>query len=123
MPTVADVMTPFLQTVRLGESIAAVRDAMAEQGVHAVPIVDGYGELCGIVSTADLVEGWSPSQPVEQIMTRNVKTVESSAEVTSAAYAMLDAGIHHLVVADGASLVGMLSSWDLLRCLADLARR
>jgi len=118
MQTVADVMTPFVRTVRTTQPIAAVRDLMVEESLHAVPIVDEYGELCGIVSSSDLLEGWSPTESVEHAMNRDVRTIAPDIDVAAAAHEMLSHGLHHLVVSTGGEMVGMLSSWDLLRSLA-----
>lgn len=115
MSTVADVMTPFVRSVRAGQPMAVVRDLMAEEGVHAVPIVDAEGRLVGIISSTDLVEGWSPAQTVDSMMTAPVRTISGHADTAIAAHELLEAGIHHLVVVDGDEPVGMVSALDLLR--------
>jgi CBS domain-containing protein len=123
MQSVADVMTPFVRTVRVGQAAAAVRDLMAEEGIHAVPIVDDDGLLCGIITAADFVTGWSPTQPVEELMSRPVHTVAPGVDAATAARELLGAAIHHLVVVRGDEPVGMLSSWDLLRSLLHTVER
>jgi CBS domain-containing protein len=123
MQTVAEVMTPFARTVQVHQPIGAARDLMAAEALHAVPVVDASGALVGIVSSSDLIEGWAAYEGVDRVMRHPVHTVAPGTDVADAAHDMLAAGIHHLVVVEGDSLVGMLSSWDLLRTLAATVQR
>jgi CBS domain-containing protein len=55
---------------------------------------------------------------VEEVMTRNVCSLASDAEVGEAAQYMWQAGIHRLLVLDEGELSGILSMSDLARVLA-----
>lgn len=108
---------------------------LVELGISALPVVGAKGELVGIVSEADLLPmetrvdpltqatplkptaGSSP-KTVEEVMTRDVLTVESTSEVSQAARIMLEAGIKRVPVMHGRELVGILSRRDLVRVIA-----
>jgi len=75
----------------------------------------------GIVTDRDfrsrvLAEGLGPDTPVARILTRPLRTVAAATPVHAAWTSMLDEGIHHLAIASGAEIVGVLTSSDLLRC-------
>jgi CBS domain-containing protein len=106
-------------TVRRTDVVGPLRDTMLTRHVHGVPVLDADGTLAGIVTSSDLVEEWSPAQGVETVMTRRVTTVGPGTTLTEAAREMLGAGIHHLVVVDNTRVVGVVSSFDLLRALVD----
>lgn len=119
MRTVSDVMSTEVRTVGTTDAIGPVRDLLLGTGIHAVPVVDDTDEVVGIVTSWDLVEEWGPDQPVATVMSERVRTVGPDAALITAARAMRDAGIHHLVVVDaGGAVAGMVSSLDLLGELA-----
>jgi CBS domain-containing protein len=51
---VVDVMTTHLFTVRPEDPIAHARELMEENQIRRLLVVDEYGSLMGVVSTADL---------------------------------------------------------------------
>jgi CBS domain-containing protein len=55
------------------------------------------------------------------VMSAEVRSVAPDTSVTEAAKAMVEHQIHHLVVVDRGVVVGMVSSFDLLRHLAGIA--
>lgn len=117
MKSVDDVMTHEVRTVRSSEVVGPIRDLMLEGSIHAVPVLDDAGALAGIVTSSDLVEEWQPEQGVTTVMSPEVHTVRRTATVADAAHLMLEHRIHHLVVTDEAGVVGIVSSFDLLRAL------
>ena len=79
----------------------------------------------------DLPHGWPPTPPtmkeplkdkqVGDIMTPRVHSVPDTAPVSEVAGYLLDRGIHRILVRDGDNkLVGIITSMDLLRVLADV---
>lgn len=56
------------------------------------------------------------------IMTPEVVTVERTASIAEIAQTMLDGHFHRVLVQDGGTLVGIVSTSDLLALLADQAR-
>ncbi len=119
MRTVSDVMSGPVVTVAVTDVVGPLRDLMLTRKVHGVPVVEPDGSLAGIVTSSDLVEEWAPDQGVSTVMTDRVVTVGPSATLSEAAREMLAAGVHHLVVIDNARIVGVVSSFDLLRHLVE----
>jgi CBS domain-containing protein len=118
MHTVDELMTSPVTTASENDVVGPLRDLMLDRGIHAVPVLDRAGELAGIVTSTDLVEEWSPQMGVRTVMSTDVQTVGPHTTVVDAARAMVEHRIHHLVVVDRGSVLGVLSSFDLLRHLA-----
>jgi CBS domain-containing protein len=118
MQVVSEVMTTDVRTVRSSETIGPIRDLMLDGRIHSAPVLDGDGVLVGIVTSSDLVEEWAPQMGVTTVMNDAVVTVDPDTTVVDAARLMLDHRIHHLVVVGAGDVVGLVSSFDLLRALA-----
>lgn len=52
---VAEIMTPWPVTIGLGADIEACIDTMLSYGVRRVPVVDGAGDIVGVVSLDDIL--------------------------------------------------------------------
>jgi len=52
--TVADVMMPIAFTLRATDTLDHAAKLMAAEHVHRIPLTDGDGRVCGIVTTFDL---------------------------------------------------------------------
>ena len=118
MHTVEEVMSAVVHSATTTDVVGPLRDLMMDRGVHSVPILDGEGRLVGIVTSSDLVEEWAPEMGVQTVMTRNVETVGRHRSVVDAARTMVTKRIHHLVVTERDSIIGVVSSFDLLKHLA-----
>jgi predicted transcriptional regulator len=118
MHTVEEVMSDVVRTAKSTDVIGPLRDLMLQESLHSVPIVDATGALVGIVTSSDLVEEWAPDMGVQTVMSRNVETVSRHTSATDAARKMSERRIHHLVVTERGSIVGVVSSLDLLQFLA-----
>lgn len=114
---VADVMTEQVMLVTRHQSIGHVRELMTRRGVHSLPVVNAENEPIGIVTSSDLVGETRDDAPIGQLMTREVYTVPKYADVHIAARMMRNHGIHHLVVTHEGVVVGLVSSFDLLRLI------
>ena len=87
--------------------------------LRSLPIVDDEDELIGMITSSDLIPGFSAKIPVSRIMSTKVYTVTPDTDVETAAQMMRQYRIHHVVVTDGNKVVGILSSLDLLRLIAE----
>lgn len=121
MQRIAEVMTTDVKTARTEDVIGPIRDLMLDGELHGVPVVDSEGGLAGIITSSDLVEEWAPEQGVVTVMSDEVETTTADTSIAEAARAMLEHRVHHLVVVDDGDLVGLVSSFDLLRALAESA--
>ena len=116
---VADVMAADVIVATPGDLVGGVRELMSAHDIHSLPVVDEEKQLVGMITSTDLVPGFSAKIPVSRIMSTHVYTVTPQADVRTAAQMMRQYGVHHLVVTDGEKVVGVLSSLDLLRLLAE----
>lgn len=118
MHTVERLMSKRVRTARVNDVVGPLRDTMLRERVHAIPVLDDDNNVAGIITSLDLVEEWSPMMGVQTVMTRDVQMIGPKAPVAEAAAVMVDHGIHHLVVVDRGAVVGVLSSFDVLKYLA-----
>ena len=112
---VKELMTKSVVTTQPHVPIAKVRTLVGRSKVGALPVVDAEGHPVGIVSKADLIADTNPSSPIRKIMTEKVYTVSQYDEVSVAARIMRNRKIHRVVVTHEQKVVGMLSSFDLLK--------
>lgn len=115
---VADLMSKRVIHAQPHHTVSHVQALMTRNQLHAVPIVNTAEEPVGIVSSADLV-GKKGESPVSKVMTEGVYTIPQYNDIHQAARAMRNHRIHHLVVTHERAIVGMLSSFDLLRLVED----
>lgn len=117
--TVREVMSTAPETVTPETTLADAAKVMDRVDIGDVLIVDGTGQLRGIVTDRDIAiravaEGRDPNTtPVEEIMTPTVETISSSATVREAIETMRRHDIRRLPVVDGGSPIGVVSLGDL----------
>ena len=116
---IEDLMVEQVITVSRSQTVGHARELMTKNGIHCLPVSDGSGHPIGIVTSTDLVEGVADETLVGAVMTRDVQTVPRYADPHIAARVMRNHGIHHLVVTHEQEIVGVLSSFDLLRLVED----
>jgi len=141
---VRDVMTRLVVAVPPDTPTLAVARLMGERSVSAVPVIDQWGMVLGMVSEADLVRRMASSDPPERgllhallydrdraaayyahvhgttaadIMTRDVVTVTEEVTLEHAAHILDTHHVRRLPVVQDGVLVGILSRADLVRAL------
>jgi CBS domain-containing protein len=77
---------------------------------------DGEEELSDLMEAA---RGMTAERRVEDVMTRTLYTLPSSADVTAAADYLRRCAVHRILVVDGGTLVGIVSSMDIVRAVAE----
>jgi len=128
---VSDWMSANPVTIGPKASLHDAHKLMRDRRVRRLVVVED-GKLLGIVTLGD-VQTAEPSSAtslsvfelnyllakltIDEIMTRNVITVPSTATVRDAARLMLDNKIGGLPVMDGARLVGIITESDIFRLL------
>ena len=94
---------------------------MARRHVGSVVVIDQVGEVAGIVTDRDIVlravaEGRSADVTVDTVMTRNVATIDTRADIADAAATMMKRRVRRLPVVDERGHVhGVLTLDDMLR--------
>jgi CBS domain-containing protein len=142
MMTVRDVMTKAVLTVHLITPIKEVAQALVDNEISGVPVVDVDGTVLGVVSEADLLVkergadaihhrplarffGESEQSRAQlakiwaitaaQAMTSPAFTIASGRPIHEAAATMLSRRVNRLPVVDDGRLVGIISRADLVR--------
>ena len=117
--SVQSIMIKDLITLGPESTLAHVKDIFKTKRIHHIPIVD-EGKLVGLVTTYDL---WinSPNHEnydhiqVKDIMSKKLVKLEIDDKVGTAAELFLDNRFHALPVVDNGMLVGLVTTFDVLR--------
>ena len=123
--TVRDCMTAAPETIRPGLPLAEAHRLMRERNIRHLPVLDG-GKLVGVVSQRDLyliesLKGVNPEEvPVEEAMSPQVWSVAPNTPLADAARYMHEHKDGCAVVVDGEKVVGVFTTTDAMRVLAEL---
>jgi CBS domain-containing protein len=132
---VHEVMTKSPVSVRPDTSTKAALQLLDRHGITMMPVVDGDGDVLGVVSEGDLVHDSLPPDArahlmpqadrrathpmrVEEVMTRKPLWVHRETDLGEAAELMISRAVKSLPVVDGSHLVGMVSRRDVVHALA-----
>ena len=103
------------------ETVGAVAAMLFARRVGAMVVVDGNGEVVGIVAERDVVRavaeegGAGLSRPVSECMTRDVSYASPSESVDALLERMTDRRIRHWPVCVDGRLAGIVSIGDLVK--------
>jgi CBS domain-containing protein len=116
---VRDVMTPKLVSVQPGDSLATAAQAMRENDVGDLIVLNGE-ELFGVITDRDIVvrgiaENHDPQTQVKEIASQQVKTVSPEDAVDDAVEIMKDHAVRRLPVVENGRVVGVVSLGDIAR--------
>jgi acetoin utilization protein AcuB len=123
-PSVAVYMTPAPHSVEVHESLSRARAVMREHRIRHLPVML-KGKLVGVLSDRDanLVEGLADAPAdaitVEDAMTPSLYTVPPQTPLDEVVGAMIERRIGSAVVVDGSAVLGVFTTTDALRALAD----
>ncbi len=130
---VEDLMTEDPETTEPGASILEAAETMIERGFRRLPVVKG-GRLLGLVTMTDILHHVSSQatggeasgevedvlgEPVEEVMTEDVITVEPEASAEDAVLTMRGANVGSLVVVEGNEIVGIITERDIVHAVAE----
>jgi CBS domain-containing protein len=121
--TIADILRgKGHQVVSVGprETLLGVCAVLAEHRIGAVLVRDPSGRILGILSERDVVRalaqhGGAGTLLAEQVMTREVRTIEPGTRVNAAMALMTEGRFRHLPVTEHGRLAGMVSIGDLVK--------
>lgn len=121
---VGEVMSRAVVAADEMETVGDIRTLMRANSLRSVPVLDPEGHPVGVVSVSDLIADDPEDEPISSVMTNDVFTIGSDNSVSQAAAMMLNNYVHHLVVVDDRMrTIGVVSAFDLLGEVADLADR
>jgi CBS domain-containing protein len=120
--TVRELMTSPVLTGGEDDEITDAIAALCERRIGALPVLDAMGNLTGIVTETNMLsayrdlcdwKGVSPDPNVETCMSSKVESLGPDALVSEAVELCIRAGIRHVPVVDGGSLMGIVSDRDI----------
>ncbi|HTO12222.1 MAG TPA: CBS domain-containing protein [Candidatus Binatia bacterium] len=133
--SVRDRMSRRVTTVRPDSPLGAAARLMRDRAIRHLPVVDGSGQLVGIVTARDLRQAlFAPAVQAEgadlralldgltvaDVMTRGVVSVRAVASIRDAARLMYERRLGALPVVERGRLVGILTESDVLRAFQEL---
>jgi acetoin utilization protein AcuB len=135
---VSDIMTVKPVTVHQDDTLRKALETMERVGCRHLPVMNSEGQLVGVLSDRDcrtalnspyiLREWWQDSQlvnnlPVRAMMTPAPIVIEPDAGADEAARLMRDHKINCLPVILGETLVGIVTTSDILAAFMNLYHR
>ena len=116
---VGSIMTTNLITVGPSDTLQTVKDILISRRIHHVPVVE-EGKMVGLVSIDDLFKtninhSDYVNTLVSSVMTKKLAKVESTDKIGTAAEVFMEHLFHALPVVDDGKLVGIVTSFDLLK--------
>lgn len=130
---VRDLMTQGVFVVNVDDDLETVINLMDDRNIRHAPVVDGAGNLVGLVTQRDLLrtglngQGQLPPEAerqarlhvsVGEIMNPDVVTARPDQDIRDAARIMLDNKFGCLPVVEDHRLVGIVTESDFVRLMA-----
>jgi len=122
--TARHVMTPVVACLREDDTIGQAAEFFLRSRINSTPVVDGDGQLTGILSEKDLMaalvslECWH--RPIREVMKPNVICYEENTPVRTIYEFLCRVTIRRVVIADQGRPTGTISRSTLLRWFRNL---
>ena len=116
-----DIKGRDVWSIEPSKSVFQAMEMMAKLEVGALTVVDGDGQLVGIVSERDyarkvmLKNKSAQETTIADIMTAGVIVVQNDTTIDSCMGLMSEKKIHHLPVVEANQLVGIITAGDLMK--------
>lgn len=116
---ISDIAHREPESVTLHDPIHKAAAKMAELGIGSLLVKNVAGDISGIITDKDLTSKvvarrLSYDEPVERIMTGQIRTIQGSALCFDAILEMMIQGVHHLAVETGGKISGVITAHDML---------
>jgi signal-transduction protein with cAMP-binding, CBS, and nucleotidyltransferase domain len=113
------MMTKSVWTVDSQDTVEHVEEILSSHRISSVPVVDSKGVIFGIISASDLVrfhaaQNNSKAVRAWEIGTHKPLEVGPTAPIGEVARLMAKNKIHHVVVSEHGSIMGIVSSLDFI---------
>lgn len=114
-------MNPVVVTIGPDHTLREAARHMTSRGVGAAVVIDPEQPGPGIVTERDLLRANGRDQDIDAELVRdhlttNLVYAEVEWPLETAAEAMVAGAFRHVIVLDGAEVVGILSMRDIVRC-------
>ncbi len=116
--TIAEIMHAPVLTVSEVDTFDVAVGLMRSHHVSALPVVGPDGPV-GMITATDFLEPREGSTLVGSFMSSPPLTVPSTEGPHVAARIMRNHKVHHVMVVDHHTVVGMVSAYDLLQLVED----
>jgi CBS domain-containing protein len=121
---VRDGMSPTVLSVGPDHTLSEAAKLMSGRKVGAAVVLDPDGQGPGILTERDILDsvgaGQDPAtERVRDHLTADIVFAAPDWSLEEAAVAMVRGRFRHLVVTDGATIAGILSVRDIVRCWTD----
>jgi CBS domain-containing membrane protein len=127
--TVREIMTSVVETLSVGDTLAAARRQLERGRIRHLPVVDGDEHVIGLLTYRKILEAWvshgHPNQerprevardvPIEMLMEKNVLTIGPDQPAAEAAALLEGHKLGCLPVVEGGKLVGIVTEADFVR--------
>ncbi len=138
---VKDIMTIEPVTIKENISIRDVIKIFSSNEISGLPVLDQDNNLSGVISATDIIQNESSNDffsvpykegiefenlqnskfldhPVSTMMSRELFTIEPDATIAQMAKVMYENKIHRLLVTEYNKLIGIVTTFDVLKLLA-----
>lgn len=113
-------MTKDVVTINKEKTIVEAAQVIGDKGVGSLVITDN-GNIVGVLTERDIItkcvaKGCEPSKTkVSEIMSSPVVAIDPEADIIDAAKLMVSKMIRRLPVLEGGKLVGIITTYDLVK--------
>lgn len=119
---ISTLMQTPARTIRMDDTVQAVETFLNNQGLSWVPVVNDDGEVVGGLSADELIRFQTnnpdaTTTPVWRLCSYQPVCVGPQSTISDVARLMVERKIHHVVVAEGQEIKGVVSSLDFLKVL------
>lgn len=142
-----DIMQRELITVRVSDTLDEVERVLADAKVSGVPVLDENDRIVGVLSTSDLVDRYADAEDetdsrtyvgedeegedeyieggddeglcAGDVMTPEIESIDPDASLREVAKLMVKGRIHRLLVTQRDRLLGIVTTLDVMRAIAD----
>ena len=127
---VSQIMTKSVISVNKDtHSLRDVKSIFHKENIRHLPVNDGQ-KIIGIISKNDLMrlsfgsmfdnqenadEAVLDMLSIDQVMTHNPQTADSSTEIREIAQMLIEGGFHSLPIVDDGDTVGIVTSTDIMK--------
>lgn len=116
---IADLMISPVMTTTPHKKMGHIKEVLRNNKASCLPVVNSDGEPVGIITASDLLADHPDGAPVSDYMTEKIYTVPQYNDVSIAARVMRNHKIHHVIVTHEKKVIGIISSYDLLKLVED----
>jgi CBS domain-containing protein len=111
-------------TIQPKQSLKDAARLLAEHNIGALVVVNEAGQLVGIISERDIIRAAARlestlSQPVSEVMTKEVLIGLPNDDLIAVAHAMTEKRFRHLPVVEQGEIVGIISMKDIVEFQRD----